>query len=152
MEYCQHQPIHKTCTANHRISKNSSLRPFFASHMKMSKILVRTVISRRLTLEFIFICQNANVNAERTFVSRGKGGGSINVLFFFSALLPFHFLFCLGASYFDMIMHSHSSIQIYCCPPSPAKPHLFSLCVCLCVCLCVLFLAFLSKCFSEQVQ
>lgn len=73
------------CTVNHQISDNNSLRPLIASHMKLSKILVRrAVICCRLASEFIFICQNANVNgAERTFVSGGKGGRSINVFGFF---------------------------------------------------------------------
>lgn len=88
------------CTVNHQISGNNSLRSLIASYMKMSKILVRrAVICYRLASEFIFICQNANVNgAERTFVSGGKGGGSVNVLFFCPTSLLFYSL--LGGELF----------------------------------------------------
>lgn len=73
-----------TCIANHTLSKSNSLKPLIASHMRLSKISARrAVICYRPALEFIFICQNANVNVQKEpFVSGGKGGGSISVLSF----------------------------------------------------------------------
>ena len=91
----------------------------------MSKILFwKAVVSLRLTLEFIFICQNASVNVQKEPLSLGAKEANPLMFFFF---LPY-FFFWLEVSNFAMIMHSHFSIQIHYCPPLPAKPHLFSLC------------------------
>lgn len=136
------------CAVNHRISKSSSPRRLTASHMRLSKTLVRrAIICYRPALEFIFICQNADVNVQRGPLSLGAKEADPLV---FSLLCPTSLLFSflLGVSYFDMIMHFHSNIPIRYSPPSPAKPHLFSLCVFV----CVYFIAFLAKCFSAQIQ
>lgn len=123
------------CAANHRISKNSCQRPIITSHMKMSKILVRrAVISHRLTLEFIFTCQNANVNVQNEPLSiEVKEANPLMCVFCFV-------LFCLP--YFPFILFSAWGCilltQLYTLIPASKStmPHLFSLCVYLCVCSC----------------
>lgn len=137
--------IQDMCTANHRISKNSCQRPIITSHIQMSKILVKgVVISHRLTLEFIFTCQNANENVQNEPLSRGikEANPLMYVFFFWSALFSFYFIFFLGVHNFDTIIHSHSNIQIHYVPSIQF----------VCVCVCVQLLAFLSKCFSARVN
>lgn len=104
VEHCQHQPKHNgLCTANHRISKIHSLRPLFARHMKTLAVSVkRAVISHRVTLEFIFICQNANVNVQKEALSLGakEADPIMFFFFFFSCPISLLFPFLLGGELF----------------------------------------------------
>lgn len=88
------------CTANHRTPKNNSVRPFIASHMRLSKILVRrAVICYRPALEFIFICQNANVNVQKEPLSLGAKEAD-PLMFFLFCPTSLLFSFLLGGELF----------------------------------------------------
>lgn len=89
------------CTAKHRISKNNSLRPLITSHISLPKILVwRAVIYYRLALEFIFICQNANVNVQKEPLSPGVKEAVDPLMFFLFCPTSLSFTFLLGGELF----------------------------------------------------
>ena len=99
MEYCQYQLIHKTHVRQSH-TKSNSLKPLIASHVRLSKISAsRAVICYRPALEFIFICQNANVNVQKEPLSLGAKEADPLVFFLFcpTSLL---FSFLLGGELF----------------------------------------------------
>lgn len=143
MEYGQHQPIYKVCilTANHRISQNSCLRPFIACHMKMSKIsLWKAVISLRLTLEFIFICQNANVIVQKEPLS--LAAKETDPLIFFSCPIFFSVWRWVTLIWLCTLISAPKCTIAHPCLPNPIYL----------VCVHTRFLAFLPKCFLAQVN